>query len=225
MDEEAEADDDDELPELKDLIQSSLPCSSPPKKRQRTTTQNPLYKPFKIPLKTTTSNAASSSRNSSATPSAKSTERPRSEPNLPRNTPHLTHKTLSSPTKPSPHLDQLQKKHTALLNELSSLRENLETTNQALAIESSTDTELEGLIRKWRFATNDAAEEVFGIMKERVDGMGGYKIWRAKENDAGCKDERDSDEDEGFTMETMLKSLGIPLEKIGYDRESQRWMD
>ncbi|KAL9584611.1 MAG: hypothetical protein Q9212_002016 [Teloschistes hypoglaucus] len=226
MDEDEEPDGDDEaLPELQDLI------PSPPKKRQRfNPAQNTLYRPFKTPLKTSNSSkanvaASSSPADSSATPSAKPTETPKFDHNFPtRNTPRLIHNTRSSPTK-SPHLDQLQKKHTALLNELSSLRASLETTNQALEIESSsTDAELEGLIRKWRSASNDAAEEVFGIMKERVDGMGGYKAWRAKEKDrAGREDQyqmEDPDDDEGFTMEKMLKSLGIPLDKINYDRES-----
>ncbi len=104
------------------------------------------------------------------------------------------------------------------------------------------------------------------VMKEKVDGMGGWRKWRSTTaegrsgwDDAGCgkipnKDDYGSDgeeegkeqkrerrrreraeveqaekdmeeEDEGFTMETMLKSLDIPLKTIGYDKELQRWND
>ncbi|KAL8688115.1 MAG: hypothetical protein Q9218_005895 [Villophora microphyllina] len=196
MDEEAETDGEDpELPELQDLIRSSQPSPSPPKKRQRINPpNNPLYKPFKTPLKKSTPSEAnqipsSSPAHSNLTSSSISTPIPEFTTPFPiRNTPSIPRKaprnSSSSPPKLSPHLDQLQKKHTALLNELSSLRARLETTNQALEIESSTTSaELEELIRKWRCTTRDVADEVFGIMKEKVDGMGGYKAWREKERE------------------------------------------
>ena len=31
-------------------------------------------------------------------------------------------------------------------------------------------------------------------------------------------------DDEGFTMDMMLKQLNVPLEVIGYEKESQKWI-
>ena len=155
-----------------------------------------------------------------------------------------------------------------MLNTLSSLRARLETTTQALEIEaSSEDAELEELIKKWKVTSRDAAEEVYVGMKEKVDGMGGWKKWKAtqaegatgwdngQEANKGRFEDGDGDEeeigkeekkerrrmardaeeeaekedeeeaDEGFTMETMLRSLNIPLDVIGYDQQQQRWND
>jgi len=43
------------------------------------------------------------------------------------------------------------------------------------------DAELQDLIQKWKAAARSAADEVFGIVKERVAGAGGMKAWREME--------------------------------------------
>ncbi|KAL9129975.1 MAG: hypothetical protein Q9217_001733 [Psora testacea] len=194
-----------------------------------------------------------------------------------------TPKTITAST-----LLTLQKRHTHLLAHLSNLRTKLETSQQALKIESSTrDTELQFLIEKWRSASQAAAEEVFRGVRDRVNRMGGVGalrekererreregIWRREEREAELekleeerervREEREEDgdavevevddgeglgereadaereveeedmkkeddgvcDDDGYTMDMMLKSLNIELGIIGFDKESQRWVD
>jgi hypothetical protein len=40
------------------------------------------------------------------------------------------------------------------------------------------DAELRELVGKWRTASRLAAEDLFGLIKDRVAGMGGAKAWR-----------------------------------------------
>ncbi|KAL8806112.1 MAG: hypothetical protein Q9182_001513 [Xanthomendoza sp. 2 TL-2023] len=275
--EEPEAEDDSasELPELSQVIGSCLPSPSPPKKRCRIDSTNPLYRPFKSPFKTplkTSSAAEANTTKPIATlnPNGASAFRkasPSSTPTslkLDRRVRPLPSLSSTPPTLPGSKLDKLQKHHTSLLNTLSALRARLETTNQALEIEASnSDAELQGLIQKWRSTSRDAAEEVFGSMKEKVQDMGGMVAWRRKEAEEkrkwddeerggkGASEDDDTDgaeelaqrerreekaeeerqeaqEDDdadGFTMEMMLKSMNIPLETIGYDKELQGWRE
>ncbi|KAL8938785.1 MAG: hypothetical protein Q9216_003707 [Gyalolechia sp. 2 TL-2023] len=203
MEDSDEDADSTELPEPETVIKSTpsasgmLPASSPANKRRRIDPSPALSKPFRSPFKTPLKKSSKPLQNT-ITPNSTST-RPSSSITKP--TPVFTPTTISSrrksPTRrlptsgaiPSPstssrHLCQLQKQHTALLNELSSLRGNLDTATQALEIEASTtDAELEALIRKWRGVSRSAAEEVFEITKERVDGLGGVKAWRKREGE------------------------------------------
>lgn len=45
--------------------------------------------------------------------------------------------------------------------------------------------ELGALRERWRDAARIAAEEVFGLAKDRVNGMGGVAAWREREREAG----------------------------------------
>ncbi|KAF2721351.1 hypothetical protein K431DRAFT_247335 [Polychaeton citri CBS 116435] len=45
----------------------------------------------------------------------------------------------------------------------------------------NTDADLEELRQKWKKAAQDASEEVFGSVKERVNRMGGVRVWRQSE--------------------------------------------
>ncbi|TEA22522.1 Swi5-dependent recombination DNA repair protein 1 [Colletotrichum sidae] len=96
---------------------------------------------------------------------------------------------------------------------------------------------LEGLVAKWRAASRMAAEEVFEGSKERVRNMGGMKGWnRARrefaEEERGFEGQDgaerggdDDDEHEEFTMGTMLKSMNIDFDAIGYDEDAGWWRD
>lgn len=216
---DAEADDNgSELPELRHVIESFLPSPSPPKKRRKVETLNkPFKSPFRTPLKPTSqpeSNsplpASSASTNGGAVQrpspisaaSTSATSQPSAHP--------LPSFACSSPTKPGSDLDKLQKHHTHLLNTLSSLRARLETTTQALEIEaSSEDAELEGLINKWRSTSREAAEEVFGGMKAKVDGMGGWKKWRSTQAEGATGWNDSQEENKGYA------------EKYGSDGEDE----
>ncbi|KAL9631669.1 MAG: hypothetical protein Q9204_004130 [Flavoplaca sp. TL-2023a] len=189
-DDEAE-DTESELPALSQVIESYLPSPSPPKKRRKVDITNPLNKPFKSPFRTplkstpqsatnAQTQASSSIGNVSAAPKSSAISTPSNFPAAQRSVRPLPSASSISPTRPGPELDQLQKHHTQLLNTLSSLRARLETTTQALEIEASgEDAELEELIKKWTVTSRDAAEEVYVGMKEKVDGMGGWKKWKA----------------------------------------------
>ncbi|CAD6594606.1 MAG: ERAD-associated protein [Alectoria sarmentosa] len=275
-----------------------------PSKRRRLnaasdTLSQPFRSPFKTPLKPKPNAPSSSTKEALSSP----TSSPPLEPNdpTPQSTspppaPHPT-PTTTTPlsrtlrhqqhTPPSPEYLTLQKQHTQLLNRLSAARAALETSSQALKIESSTrDRELRLLIAKWRAASRAAAEEVFAGARDKVNRMGGVGAMRARErdrkalsygwdDDPGSKgehgdgegedadgagftggeggggtayartdvdevDEReegarkagslrdgdgDEEEEEGYTMDLMLKSLNVELTVIGFDRTLQKWID
>ncbi|KAL9596884.1 MAG: hypothetical protein Q9219_005510 [cf. Caloplaca sp. 3 TL-2023] len=192
---EEEDEDSVELPELSEIV--DLP--SPPRKRPRINPSSsrlskPFQSPFKTPLKSTSQSIQNETRSwFASTSGSASAHKSTSDLTTPTNTPNRKplarwgaskHSPVTPAPYPSSRLSQLQKKHTALLNELSALRRNLDITNQAAEIEASTtDAELETLIRKWRDVSRDAAEEVLKITKERIEGMGGVKAWRKKEKE------------------------------------------
>ncbi|KAL8958676.1 MAG: hypothetical protein Q9193_004311 [Seirophora villosa] len=183
---------------------------SPPKKRRRTDPPAALSKPFRSPFRTPFKKSGNHPQ-TTLTLSSQSPSGHTATPNIPPSTTpsaaaskrrfltqvHHSGSTSSSCSSPaaSPRLTQLQKQHTALLNQLSSLRASLETTSQALEIEASTaDTRLEALIQKWKTASRDAAEEVYTISKDRVDGAGGIKALKKQEREMRQSREREGDE-------------------------------
>ncbi|KAJ4297271.1 hypothetical protein N0V88_004189 [Collariella sp. IMI 366227] len=134
--------------------------------------------------------------------------------------------------------DQSSAKHTPAIRE--DAEENGSVNGQAKgegkgkAERKEVDAELRALVKRWKGASRLAAEEVFEVVKGRVEGMGG-------EDGDGDTDERfeevregDEDEEEGevedngeeeFTMLMMLKSLNIDLEILGYDPVEDKWRD
>ncbi|KAL2257184.1 hypothetical protein VTK26DRAFT_545 [Humicola hyalothermophila] len=169
-------------------------------------------------------------------------------------------------------------------------RRRLELVRQARLIETQSaaakrgpregeevDAELTELTGKWKAASRAAADELFGLVRDRVEGMGGARAWRESErrrrrmewgswgdgDDDGRRGKRrrgvgegvgDEDEDEdglgdgdgdgdgeddkegggekeegneesGFTMLMMLKSLNIDPDVLGYDPVEERWKD
>ncbi|KAI7601418.1 hypothetical protein KC343_g15268, partial [Hortaea werneckii] len=62
------------------------------------------------------------------------------------------------------------------------LRTDIDALKQSNQISTSnTDAELEQLTEKWRLASQQASEELFGHVKERVCRMGGVAAWRESE--------------------------------------------
>ncbi|KAK4543912.1 hypothetical protein LTR36_004686 [Oleoguttula mirabilis] len=75
-----------------------------------------------------------------------------------------------------------QKALTSLELQIKALRNEIDTLQQAAQISSTTtDAELEALASKWQLASQQAAEEIFGTVKERVCRMGGVAAWRESE--------------------------------------------
>ncbi|KAK3945433.1 hypothetical protein QBC46DRAFT_433786 [Diplogelasinospora grovesii] len=82
-------------------------------------------------------------------------------------------------------MNKAQKEMTAHLSEM---QKELDLIRQAKRIEQSSqrkipggevDGELRELIEKWKQASRQAADELFELIRGRVDGMGGAQAWRA----------------------------------------------
>lgn len=189
---------------------STIPA---PKRRRFNTTSSALSKPFKSPVRTTPPQAHQISPTPHNPPEPSTILHPPPTP-----TPYSKHPTTplhlrNIRTPASPQLAILQKRHTALLRDLAAARASLETHVQALKLEtSSTDKELEVLTVTWMMAGRAAAEEVFGLVAKRVEGMGGVGAWRAKEKEKreggglgggwgwdAPRQEKEGDEDDGET--------------------------
>ena len=161
--------------------------ATPLSKRRKLNDTSALLKPFKSPLRDTQSN--SGGQGTDARP-------PRQEAqDASRGSHQAEHRSVKAVTQrpyparliPTastqlPEIAQLQRQHTALLNRLASTRAELDKVNQVLKIEHSTrDAELERLIKQWRSASQQAAEEVYADVRDRVNGMGGLRAWRERE--------------------------------------------
>ncbi|KAI9038681.1 putative DNA repair protein Dds20/Mei5 [Aspergillus affinis] len=112
--------------------------------------------------------------------SSSSTSSPLGSLNRKRKNTTITHLTpTKKPVLLDPEITELQRQQRTLQSRLSALRSELDTARQALRVESSDkDTELEGLIAKWKCASQNAAEEVFAGAQERVTRLGGMKAWK-----------------------------------------------
>ena len=75
----------------------------------------------------------------------------------------------------------VQKEITALELQIKAVRNDIDALNQAAKYTSDTDNDLEELAVKWKLASQAAAEEIFGSVKERVNRMGGVEAWRDSE--------------------------------------------
>jgi Swi5-dependent recombination DNA repair protein 1 len=76
----------------------------------------------------------------------------------------------------------VQKEITLLELQIKAVRNDIDALNQAAKYTSdSTDNDLEELAVKWKLASQAAAEEIFGSVKERVNRMGGVEAWRDSE--------------------------------------------
>ncbi|KAI4128444.1 MAG: hypothetical protein LQ347_004178, partial [Umbilicaria vellea] len=178
--------------------------STPAAKRRRLdTASRALSQPFKSPFQAsrktnndaplqseeTPGSAVGSAQDQSAPSRSIAKPAPTCNTTTPARSLALPQRSHASPLPSSltrdPHLNSLQKQHSALISTLSTLRAELDTFTQALKIETSgKDTELEALIAKWKSASRDAAEEIFGGVKDRVNKMGGVGAWREREMEA-----------------------------------------
>jgi uncharacterized membrane-anchored protein YhcB (DUF1043 family) len=192
---------------------SSIPNGKRRRLDQATTT---LSRPFKSPLRRPTpavkdeaasskieGMAASSSfiktitpdgqDNSTALSTSSTTNAPPTPPPTRKRTfPGQRLTPARKPVPSDPEIMDLQKRQRELQSRLSSLRSDLDTVQQALRIESSSnDEELEVLIMKWKKVSQDAAEEVFSGAQERISRMGGVKAWRERTNNNDARWEQE----------------------------------
>jgi hypothetical protein len=145
----------------------------------------------------------------------------------------------SSPRGPAedPEYLSLQKQHSALVLQLSKLRQALDTAQQALKIQSSnTDVELELVIGKWQRISREAAEELFASAKDRVNRMGGVGAWRERNQkqtqrwdeeepvnqDALTDEQKDLIEEQKEEREAMNQKYGIEkVEQVVEEKEDE----
>jgi len=118
-----------------------------------------------------------------------------------------------------PEYLSLQQQHSALVLQLSKLKQSLDTAQQALKIQSSsTDAELEVLIRKWQLASREAAEELFAGAKDRVNRMGGVGAWRERSQ----KQTQGWDEQEPVNQDHLTDEQKDLIEEQKEEMEAER---
>jgi hypothetical protein len=174
------------------LMPMRMPISIHPTKRRRLdSASSALSQPFKSPLKVplrrqedvekqTDTSERHNHRNNRAAIIDRTTSKTQSTTTPSRQPPPT--QSATNHANNHPQLIPLQKQQSALLLQLSKLRQSLDIAQQALKIESSnTDAELELLISKWKLASREAAEEIFRGAKDRVNRMGGMGAWRERE--------------------------------------------
>src|SRR5690606_18354037 len=103
-------------------------------------------------------------------------------------------------------LNALQRKHAQLSQLLRAERAKLETIQQAISIEaSSEEARLNELTEKWKLAGRQAAELMFGIAKDRVGRNGG--IFEHKKNNGGFEQDNWWDKGDGVDDEKRRRLL------------------
>ena len=237
-----------------------MASNTPPDKRRRLgpSTSSTLSKPFKSPLRKPLQ-ASHTPKPETSFPSPKK-EQEKGSGNQKENNSFSTPITLPPPqptlkTPPStttttqprkkpltpttdPELTTLQKAQRTLQSRLASLRQDLDTVQQAQRIEGSSKTaELEGLISKWKAVAQDAAEEVFASAKERVGRMGGMRARREqmqKGRDASARWEEeemanwfgdaevDQDGDEGGDVDGKRQEAKEKIEELREEKKRKR---
>ena len=163
--------------------------ATPLAKRRKLNDTSALLKPFKSPLRQTSTNKPKNPTEQFSQKDFQTSKLVDPSILLPvvkRTNPLSPKKPSTLPIELDPSLPQdistLQRQHTALLNRLSALRAEKDKVDQALKIESSSrDEELGKLIRQWRMASQEAAEEVYADVRDRVNGMGGIRAWQERE--------------------------------------------
>lgn len=92
---------------------------------------------------------------------------------------------LSKPSTPSRLASRNTVSKPSVAREIMQLRNEIQMLTQAQTLATSTkDDDLVALIEKWRMASRAAAEELFGVTRDRVNRMGGIGAWQEREKEA-----------------------------------------
>jgi Swi5-dependent recombination DNA repair protein 1 len=147
------------------------------------TLSKPFRSPFKSPLKAAPSSPSSTNTTNDPSPSPILSEKPPNlSPAIPARRIQSVQKKYPSPSasitsqlNTDPEIAALLRTQRELEKQLREVRENLETAEQARKIEMESrktgeiDGDLIALIEKWRAASRQAAEELFGKVRDRVN--------------------------------------------------------
>lgn len=221
-------------------------------KRRRLDAASTLSRPFKSPLRRRTP-ASSENVSSTAEPTTPEATKHKNESFLnPAPTPGNSSPTLKSSfpasgsplrkRKPAtmilrtpatslltdPNVRELQKKQRTLQTRAASLRSELDTARQALQIESSSKcAELEALIFKWRFISQESADEVFLGARDRVARMGGLAVWRerSKRDNAPWDDSEQQKDENGGEGEGYDGDMDVDSPQNGASEKQESVQD
>lgn len=94
-------------------------------------------------------------------------------------------------------LDQLSWRRTEAELKIREVEKEMELVRQAARIESgkkTTNEEMAKLVRRWKGACRIAAEELFELIRGRVDSMGGGAAWRETRQQTGWFDDEAEEE-------------------------------
>ncbi|KAB8304774.1 hypothetical protein EYC80_004123 [Monilinia laxa] len=177
--------------------------STPAAKRRRIEAANTLQKPFRSPFKSPLIKGSPNTRASiiATTAAAISTPLPpKTSTSYPvvsipsRNATTRIKKSFTSPVSPAalnadPDIAPLLKEQRELERQLKEVKEELDMAQQAKKIERDSkakdkdgrgeiDGELLQLCEKWKGASRLAAEVLFEKLQDRVNMMGGPKVWK-----------------------------------------------
>lgn len=163
---------------------------SVPASKRRKLDNNVLFKPFKSPLKTTTepSKAVYTKTDNSQPEQAQAEDRKLQPPNVPKWAParstDSSSRNLPFSNTTKEQLGLLRREEAHLRSRLSKLRIELDQIKQAKGIEDSArDEELLNLIKIWKSATQQAAEEVYASVRDKINSVGGMRRWREMERE------------------------------------------
>ncbi|KAE8371380.1 hypothetical protein BDV26DRAFT_276198 [Aspergillus bertholletiae] len=130
-----------------------------------------------------------------------------------------THLTSSKkPALSDPVILDLQKQERTLQSRLATLRSELDTAQQALRLETSTeDAELQSLITKWRTISQNAADEVFSGAQERVARIGGMRAWRERMKNSNAQWEKE--EMDTWYGSAKVEGVDVDENELGRDHK------
>ena len=120
---------------------------------------------------------------------------------------------------------------TSLELRIRAVRSEIDTLSQAARLRtSSRDIELEELALKWKAAAQNAAEEVFATVKDRVQTMGGVRAWRRESenqkwdrmNHAGECAGPAAEEDNDADCEFDSQGEQLPAEEAEWRKSEKR---
>lgn len=143
----------------------------------------------------------------------------------------LSHTPITGSKRRDPEEVAAQKVITSLEIQIRSVRNELETLSQATQLSTgNTDDELVELTEKWKSAAQQAAEELFGSVHDRVCRMGGVAAWREAEKSKfdrqhglGEYAQRDAaDEDNDADCEFDSQGEELPEEEQEWRRKEKR---
>ncbi|KAH8905897.1 hypothetical protein BR93DRAFT_928473 [Coniochaeta sp. PMI_546] len=182
-------------------ITTSQPAAPAPEKRPDSLELTRLSSPTKIPDRRFSVSALPASTNAFVTPS-KLESRARAVPFAGQQSGSKLNKFDDEDTK---LLDTLSRRRKEAELKTRQVEKEMELLKQAARIQSGkdiTNEDLGKLVRKWKGACRIAAEELFELIRERVDSMGGGAAWRATRQQTGWFDDDEFAEEKRKRKET-----------------------